>query len=390
MTQGRSSVAIQLSSTQARRVNWVVKVSKLCNLRCRYCYEWNELGNKARISLEQWRLLLEAIRRYEERLGRESPLYQTSIIWHGGEPLLLPQSYFEAVLDLQNQILGSERLASNRIRNVLQTNLFAMDPRKIEFLHAAGFGIGVSMDVAGGMRLRADGRSTEDSVARNMDCLRERGIPFGGLVVLAAHTAGVLHHVYQFFEDLGVALRVLPLYDTPTNVNGAPFAISVARCISSMKKLFVKWMESSHRIPVAPLTEYLRVVLLRREGRVQPTVDRRVNEWAIIVNTDGELYERVDAYEPELALGNIFKKTIDEVLDSAEYAASLARDEREYRDRCSSCEYDGSCTRIPLLESRRTHHGNRCSIAYAMCEFIDQYVSRENLSRQYIHQVLEG
>src|SRR5207253_3151323 len=36
-----------------RNMQIVVKVSKFCNLRCEYCYEYPELGNRAAMSREQ-------------------------------------------------------------------------------------------------------------------------------------------------------------------------------------------------------------------------------------------------------------------------------------------------------------------------------------------------
>ena len=42
----RSAALSQDVPPPLKMVNWVVKVSKLCNLRCRYCYEWNELHRR--------------------------------------------------------------------------------------------------------------------------------------------------------------------------------------------------------------------------------------------------------------------------------------------------------------------------------------------------------
>src|ERR1700684_2089390 len=70
---------------------WVVKVTNLCNFRCRYCYEWNTLANPERMSLSLWDRIFRTIRMMNERdealmgfAGRDQ------IIWHGGEPTLLP------------------------------------------------------------------------------------------------------------------------------------------------------------------------------------------------------------------------------------------------------------------------------------------------------------
>ena len=49
------------------QTTWVIKASKLCNLRCRYCYEWDELGDPARLSLSDWAKIFRAIRRLRQR-----------------------------------------------------------------------------------------------------------------------------------------------------------------------------------------------------------------------------------------------------------------------------------------------------------------------------------
>jgi uncharacterized protein len=70
---------------------WVVKASKFCNLRCKYCYEWNELAQRERMSLSLWAKILDAIRELNQRTERATGLVPTDIIvWHGGEPTALP------------------------------------------------------------------------------------------------------------------------------------------------------------------------------------------------------------------------------------------------------------------------------------------------------------
>lgn len=57
---------------------FVMKISKYCNLRCNYCYEYNELGNKQRMSLD-------LISRIFENIARNADEFESvSFIWHGG------------------------------------------------------------------------------------------------------------------------------------------------------------------------------------------------------------------------------------------------------------------------------------------------------------------
>ncbi len=77
----------------SRTPQFVIKISKYCNLRCDYCYEYPHLGNKARMSLEQLRALFENIAASADELS----LRELNFIWHGGEPFLVPIAVYERI-----------------------------------------------------------------------------------------------------------------------------------------------------------------------------------------------------------------------------------------------------------------------------------------------------
>jgi uncharacterized protein len=368
----------------------VVKASKLCNLRCRYCYEWNDLAKRDRIALDQWRSLLLAIRRYHEAIARESTVVtETDIVWHGGEPLLLPSDYIAAVMALEREILG-EGLQRRQYRNFLQTNLYSVQEEKLELLARERIELGVSMDLVGGVRLSVAGRETEDRVARNIDLLTKRGMDFGAIVVLAGHTGPHVTEIYDFYEQLGVGVRFLPLFDSPLNETGASFAVSYPEMLEALKTLFMHWIDRPRHTRVSPLHEYLETILLHMLGRSRPRYDRRANgEYVLLVNTDGSLYQRADAYDPTKVLGNIFDQTIDEIISSPSYHASLRRDEALVKRYCSSCEYLGACDTSPLFESPRGDIGEtRCHVAYPLYRFMDAYVREQRYTPTDLQRIL--
>lgn len=364
-------------------MNWVVKASKLCNLRCRYCYEWAELANRDRLSLDGWERLLHSLRWYhDQRRSIVGPPFQSRIIWHGGEPLLLPADYIRSVMDLQRRILGADALARGEYFNALQTNLYAVSDEMLDLIEREQLSLGVSMDVASGVRVNMGGHETEARVAANMDRVRDRGIPFGAIVVLAGHTSDRLTEIYDFYESIGVNVRVLPIFDAPLNTPDAAFAITDAQAVAALQRLFVHWAERTERVAVDPFREYLDTVLRHLVDRSQAGYDRRENgEWALLVNTDGTLYQVMDAYEPAKALGNILTTPIEEILRSQAYAHSLARDESLRRGQCQGCEFRGPCTSLPLFDSARADRPiHRCHIAYAMLAFITNYCRERRLS----------
>ena len=72
---------------------FVFKVSKYCNLRCDYCYEFPHLGDKARMSLDQIQAAFQNIKSSVTELE----ITDADFIWHGGEPFLVPLEFYEAV-----------------------------------------------------------------------------------------------------------------------------------------------------------------------------------------------------------------------------------------------------------------------------------------------------
>src|SRR6266571_836727 len=101
--------ALEPGSTP-RTVEFVLKVSKLCNLRCQYCYEFEQLGNRERMSLAD-------LDRFYEHVATWYSGFQTptivDFVWHGGEPLLVPPSYFETTFERQRAIFGGNASIRN-------------------------------------------------------------------------------------------------------------------------------------------------------------------------------------------------------------------------------------------------------------------------------------
>lgn len=83
-----------------KKVTFVIKSSKLCNLRCRYCYEYAELGNRTSIAPEQLNQMYTHIASYYRQF--DYPV-EIEFVWHGGEPLLFPPDYYWRTFDNQRQ-----------------------------------------------------------------------------------------------------------------------------------------------------------------------------------------------------------------------------------------------------------------------------------------------
>jgi len=74
-----------IAQPRRKSLQYVVKISKFCNLRCTYCYEYAELGLKHRMSLDQIATMFKHAADHVE----SNKLDDLSFVWHGGEPFLV-------------------------------------------------------------------------------------------------------------------------------------------------------------------------------------------------------------------------------------------------------------------------------------------------------------
>lgn len=371
-------------------VDWVVKASKLCNLRCRYCYEWNDLADPTRMPLDLWRRILAAIRDYSEfthqRFGRR---YTSRIIWHGGEPLLLPPRYAEAVLALQHEILPAEDLVNGWVRNVLQTNLYVAPTRWLELIREHHFGVGVSFDGISGARLSLRGSATEERVVANLDRLRKHGIKHGMIVVLAGHTANDLVHIHDLLATRNLSFRVLPLFRGPSERPLDGLELSSDEIVDALFELFRHWFGKGCPVAITPLKELFLRTIMKMLHLERPIYDRaQSGDRVLLVNVDGKVYPPGAGYEASACLGDLSSQTIGEILSSGAYRRSLDRDARARREICGRCEFLGACETYPLFASEDGGiEAGRCLVAQPLSRKMETLLVQEGFDAAELRQI---
>ena len=379
-----------------RTIEWEIKVSKLCNLRCAYCYEFDELDDKRRISPEGWRAILESTRWYQEEIERRFPGQEikTRYVWHGGEPLLLPLSYYREVLQLQRDILGAENVGT-RYSNHVPTNLYAVPPETLKFLKEERFQIAVSFDAIAGVRVLGSGAATEGRVLDNLRGLLADGWRVGCNVVLAAHTAPHLNNVYDSIRDTvrdsngGLYLNIIPLHGTPTDDGAAPFSIGAEQIVDALHNVFEHWLEDPRAIQLTPVQDYYLNIVRKLFNSPRSYFDRRsYGESSLIINTDGHVYLFREAYERDKSLGCLFEQTFEEITKSRAYAESLDRQDALAARCCGGCPYDGFCNREPLFNGPRAESGERCQIGYPLHQRIERTLAARGFTPEVVRSNL--
>jgi uncharacterized protein len=342
-------------------INFVVKISKFCNLRCSYCYEFDELGLRRKMSLIELRAFFTNVRNSVREFDRK----QINFIWHGGEPLLIPLEYYERIGDIQREVLDDVI----DYKNMVQTNLTVLTERQIEFLREHRFfssSIGVSFDVYGDQRLDTRGRLRTDTVLANMQRLRDAKITFGAITVLARNTLSRVQEIYRFYDSLGISVRFLPFYQSASDSQIAQHSLSYDEITSAFKNLFDWWLESESATKVIPLNDYLRYALAVTSGIKHGTYQPYEDENVFLVDTDGATFGVAETYAPERQYGNVFTQDFGDIVKSPSRAHVVQQSKGRMAQYCARCPYLGYCPGIfaaeASLEQRRMMADKGCPV----------------------------
>ena len=315
---------------------FVFKVSKYCNLRCDYCYEFPHLGDKSRMSLEQIQAAFQNIKSSIAELAIKG----ADFVWHGGEPFLIPIEFYQEINRIQKNIFGSEFKCVNSV----QTNLTVLTDRHIEFLESGFFkGIGVSFDVYGDQRVDTKGRSRTNTVRANMRKLIDHQIKFTAIAVLARDSLPDIKKIYRFFDNLDIKHRILAYYRSVGSEQAQRHGLDFDELVGAYKDLFHEWLGSERATPVAPIKDYVRYAVRHVTSVDNDRFDRSSSERIFIINVNGDFFNLVESYEPEFCYGNLFESPLREIAKSEERVRSITLSDERMHRYCHSCPYFGSC-----------------------------------------------
>lgn len=343
-------------------MQWVMKTTKLCNLRCKYCYEWEHLSDPTRMSEAVWRHALVAIRDYAELASRRSGYdLPVDVIWHGGEPTLLPRAYFEAVFALQREIFPGEWIEGRRVRNYLQTNLYSVRDEHLDVFGEHGITLGVSVDFAAGVRLTAGGRATESAVLANISRLQDRGVPFSIISVLAGHTVSQIQQVFDEITRIDKPARLLPLFGGPPTRSMEGVTVGLADILDAIMVFFELWLSAGMRPRVDPLNQCMQTVILKRLNLERPRQDRALlGNDVLVIDRDGTL--ACDTYREHGILGNITETPIEDIVDGLTYRNLIVEETRLKESICTQCPFLGACDTSPIARHFDSHVLQDCPL----------------------------
>ena len=175
----------------------VIQPSPFCNINCDYCY----LPNRTSSRRMEFSVLDRTMARVFES-GLAGPPFV--LLWHAGEPLAVPVSWYEQAFEIINRFPG----AKEKVMHSFQTNGTLIDDRWCEFIKKHDVSIGLSIDgpefIHDRHRKTRSGAGTHAKAMRGAAKLKEAGIDFGVVSVISDFSLDYPDEIYEYFRDLGI------------------------------------------------------------------------------------------------------------------------------------------------------------------------------------------
>ncbi len=304
-------------------------VGVACNLACGYCYylDKQQLYPDKGQQVMSDEVLELFVRQYiESQVNRE-----VLFTWHGGEPLLLPQAFYEKAIRLQQRYA-----AGHHIDNCLQTNGTLLTDDWCRFFHDNGWLIGISIDgpqhLHDAYRKSRRGEPSWQRVMQGIELLEKHGVMWNALSTVNSVNVKQPVEVYQFFRNIGC--KYLQFTPVGGDVTASQWGHFLCEVFDEWRKKDVG--EVFVNIFEATLANYLGVIpgicaLSTLCGHVG------VVEW------NGDVYSCDHFVFPEHRLGNIRRQTIYEMMHSPQQQAFARQKQEALPRQCHECQWLFTC-----------------------------------------------
>ena len=324
----------------------VIKPTLFCNIDCKHCYHTPEERVKGEISIE----------RVEKLIRMASEEYQTAwFIWHGGEPLTLPMSFYKQVMTLEEKYFGKN---SMRYGNTINTNGILLNKRFMAYCREKKINIGVSYEGPCNGILRAE------DVEKTLRTMSDKDNKYSVGATISKESASRQREIYEYFREKDISVSLSPVIGAGC---GGPYVPDTDEFVKGSIEAYDKWFyDKTVRVPLMPFYQYIMNYL----GEPFPSDCAHTScltKW-LCMYPDGSLYPCAKACPRSFCMGNIDDiDTIAEAFQTEGFGNILAGS-IERRDKCASCEIfkycNGGCSVDACYENGLENNGGASCEAY--------------------------
>lgn len=343
-----------------KSINFLVKPTNGCNLRCKYCF-----SNDYKFEY----LSIKDFEKFMSIVCKEVNSLQ--IVWHGGEPTLWGFENFCKAFEIIDKYKNKVK-----IRQSIQSNCIHIDQKLLDLLIKNNVTIGSSFD-----GLYNDlTRGGTDKYNKTIDILKEKNINVGAICVITKQTVSKLKENYEFFKSRNQSLNLRPMIvDGSAENYEKEFGVDIDEYVKNLVNLLKIWFyDENCNINVQPFDMYLNMIIANKTSVC--CNNSCLGNW-FCLEANGDITPCNRTFPTEFTYGNIKEiSTFDEIYNS-QAMCNLLKLAIERRSKCKNeCEYfdlcKGGCNHEALINGNIANNNMpSCKIIKTILPLLKQLIN---------------
>lgn len=329
-------------------------VGAICNLACKYCY-YLEKTNLYKENTSKFVMSDNLLEKFIEEYINSQTMPQVLFTWHGGETLMRPLSFYQKVVELQKKYANGRT-----IDNCIQTNGTLLNDEWCEFFHDNHWLVGISIDgpqeFHDEYRKNKQGKPSFMKVMQGIHLLNKHQVEWNAMAVVNDYNADYPLEFYHFFKELGchyiqftpIVERIHPHADgrhlahvLQKDEKLADFSVSPEQWGNFLCTIFDEWVKND-------VGEYFIQIFdstLANWMGAQPGVCTMAPTCghAGVMEFNGDVYSCDHFVFPEFKLGNIYEKSLIEMMYSEKQIQFGQQKRDSLPNKCKECNYLFAC-----------------------------------------------
>ncbi len=313
-------------------------IGAVCNMRCAYCYylDKKELyPNSSKYQMSD-SLLESFTKQYIE--SQTSP--DIMFTWHGGETLLRNIDFYKKALAYQKMYARGRR-----IDNSIQTNGTLLTDEWCRFFKENNFLVGISIDgprqYHDRYRKMNNDAPSFDKVMKGIALLKKYEVEFNIMGVVNDYNVNHPLQFYNFFKELDCRfIQFAPIVEV---IDGevTEWSVDPEKWGDFLIAIFNQWVRTDVG---SYFVQYFDAALSSWMGVAPGTcIFAKTCGHAGVMEFNGDVYSCDHFVFPEYKLGNIYSKTLTEMMYSSKQT-SFGNDKYDkLPSQCKKCEFLFAC-----------------------------------------------
>lgn len=366
-------------------------VGAVCNLACKYCY-YLEKTNLYKENTSKFVMSDSLLEKFIEEYINSQTMPQVLFTWHGGETLMRPLSFYQKVIELQKKYANGRT-----IDNCIQTNGTLLNDEWCEFFHDNHWLVGISIDgpqeFHDEYRKNKQGKPSFMKVMQGVHLLNKHQVEWNAMAVVNDYNADYPLEFYHFFKELGchyiqftpIVERIHPHADGRHLAHAlqkdeklTDFSVSPEQWRNFLCTIFDEWVKND-------VGEYFIQIFdstLANWMGAQPGVCTMAPTCghAGVMEFNGDVYSCDHFVFPEFKLGNIYEKSLIEMMYSEKQIQFGQQKKDSLPNKCKECKYlfacNGECPKNRFLTTEDGEPGLNylCKGYYQFFEHVAPYM----------------